>query len=306
MKRPPRSPRAAWATLLPTAGAALLLAFLPQWPEIAFGERSAGVGLLVLLILVGVAGAVHRPRLGGATLGLGAVVLPTALVLGGAFAAACLAACAVLTSELLHRSVRGSAAVQLPERRHPLRLLETTGRAALAAAGCGIAWWAFADRGLAAASLAGLATYLLLWIALEAADRALRGLDLRRYLRQILLPPVLDAAAWIAGTAVAAAGRDSSWAVAGVLLAAIGLLSLEAARNALLTDLSLQRVDDLEKVRRAADGMIGGGREMASVAAQIFTQCRDVLPAHWLHLELLAPGAERKSWWSGPRVPISE
>jgi diguanylate cyclase (GGDEF)-like protein len=124
--------------------------------------------------------------------------------------------------------------------------------------------------------------------------------------RQIVLPPVLDAAAWGAGTAIAAAGRDSSWTAAGVLLAAFGLLALEAARNALLTDLSQHRVEDLERVRRAADGMIGGGREMAAVAAQIFTQCRDVLRAHWLHLELLAPGAERKSWWSGPRVPIAE
>src|SRR6185369_13855434 len=172
MKRS-RSPRDLWASLLPTAGAVLALTIVAQFPALAFGPGQTGPGLLLVLVLASAAAACHRPPLGGATLGLGAVVLPAALLLAGAVPTACLAAAAFLVAELLHRLARRSPAVQLPERRRLLRSLESTGRAALASLGAGVAWAlasrrlpAGAPRALVAAAAWGLAAYLLLWIGL--------------------------------------------------------------------------------------------------------------------------------------------
>src|SRR4051794_17872536 len=120
MKRS-RSPRDVWASLLPIAGAALALSAATWLPALAAGGRSAS-GLLVVAVLAAAAAAGHRP-LGGATLGLGAMALPAALVLASPVSAASLGAAAFLVAELVHRLVRVNAAIQLPERRRPLRSL---------------------------------------------------------------------------------------------------------------------------------------------------------------------------------------
>jgi len=88
VKQRVRTSRDTWASLLPTAGAVLALAIAVSRPS-AGGLTSPG--LLVVMALAGAAAACHRP-LFGATLGLGAVVLPVALDLSGAVPAACLAA----------------------------------------------------------------------------------------------------------------------------------------------------------------------------------------------------------------------
>ncbi|HEV7518353.1 MAG TPA: hypothetical protein VGR07_18810, partial [Thermoanaerobaculia bacterium] len=106
MKRSASSRRDLWASLLPTAGTALALVAAARFPAVAFGPAPAGAGLLLVLVLAGTAAACHRPPLGGSTLGLGAVVLPSAILLAGSVPAACLAAAAFLTAELLHRLVR--------------------------------------------------------------------------------------------------------------------------------------------------------------------------------------------------------
>src|SRR6478752_4219779 len=140
MKRS-RSPRDVWASLLPTAGAALALSAASGVPSLAVGSR-ASAGLLMLALLA----------------------LPAALVLSCPLSAASLGAAAFLIAELVHRRVRGSSAVQLPERRHPLRLLETSGRVGLAALAAGGLWVYLAARrpamDLPALGLAAGAVYL--------------------------------------------------------------------------------------------------------------------------------------------------
>ena len=74
-----------WASLLPIAVAGILLALAPRLPWLApLGQPSPG--LLLQLLAAGVAGASHRP-LKGETLGLGTMVLPSALLLSSAAAA---------------------------------------------------------------------------------------------------------------------------------------------------------------------------------------------------------------------------
>ncbi|HTQ81446.1 MAG TPA: GGDEF domain-containing protein, partial [Thermoanaerobaculia bacterium] len=317
------SPRDLWASLLPTAGAVLALVVAAQFPAVAFSAGAPGAGLLLVLVLAGAAAACHRPPLGGATLGLGAVVLPSALLLSGAVPAACLAGAAFLVAELLHRLVRRNSAVQLPERRRLVRSLESTGRATLAALGAGLAWAVAARRlaggaatvpvgpigsstsgevaALLSASAWGLAAYLILWISLEAADRKIRRPDRPLLPGPLLLPPLLDAAAWALGTAVARAGQTAGWAVGGFLLGGAGALALEAFRNALLSEVSEERIEDLERVRKAAEKVRGTGQEIAAVIQQIRDECGNVVPFHWFQFELLSPGAPTKSWFSGAR-----
>jgi len=317
MKRP-RTPRDLWASLLPIAGAALALAAAALFPLTrppGLPGASAGSGLFLLLILTATAAACHRPRLGGATLGLGTVVLPAAVVLSGPLAAALLAATAFLGAELLQRGVRAHPAVQLPERRRFLRSLESTGRAALAVLAAGFAWSLLAPpapigptaRPLALAAAAAWAVYSALWIGLEVADRRIRRPDLAIPWPGLLLPLALDTAGWLLGAAIfALAAGAANWAAGGLLLGALGVLALEAARNALLHEIAERRIDDLERVRRAGATLIEAGQEMAAVAEQIRTEVRDVLPFHWFQFELMAPGTPAKSWWAGPSGALAE
>jgi diguanylate cyclase (GGDEF)-like protein len=314
MKRSSSSRRDLWASLLPTAGAALALVAAARFPALAFAPQPAGAGLLLLLVLAGAAAAFHRPPLGGATLGLGAVVLPSALLLAGAVPSACLAAAAFLTAELLHRLARHSSVAQLPERRRLLRSLESTGRAALAGLGAGLAWALAAHRlppetgparALSVAAAWGLAAYLVLWIGLEAADRKVRRPDRPLLPRPLFLPPVLDTAGWVLGTAAALAGQAAGWGVGGLLLAGFAALALEAARNALLSEVSEERIEDLERVRKAAEKVLGTGQEIAAVIEQIRDECGNVVPFHWFQFELPTSGGGPKSWYSGRRGELA-
>jgi diguanylate cyclase (GGDEF)-like protein len=316
------SRRDLWASLLPTAGAAVALLVAGRFPEVAFSPAPSGAWLLLALVFSSAAAAWHRPPLGGATLGLGAVVLPAAFLLSGAVPTACLAAAAFLAAELLHRLARRNPAVQLPERRRILRSLESTGRAALATLGAGIAW-GLTVRRLAAvaaggsgdavdpahalflASAWGLAAYLVLWIGLEAADRKIRRPDRPLLPGPLVLPPLLDAGAWVLGTAAARAGQTAGWGVGGLLLAGFAALAVEAARNALHSEVSDDRIEDLERVRKAAEKVLGTGQEIAAVVEQIRDECGNVVPFHWFQFELLAPGNPTKSWYSDRRGELS-
>jgi len=306
MKRS-RSPRDVWASLLPTAGAALALAAAAWVPILARGGTPAP-WLLVVTVLAAAAAAVHRP-LGNATLGLGAVALPTVLALASPVFAAALAAAAFLVAELVLRLVRADPDLELAERRRLLRSLESSGRVALAALAAGAVWSELALRrpavGLPGRGLAAAAAYLVLFAALEIADRKVRRPDVALELARIVPPLALDAIGWAVGTAVALAGLAAGWRTGGLLLAAFGALAAEAARNDVLLVLSRERAADLERVGRVAETMVGSGRETAALAEQIRKECSDVLRFQWFQFELLAPGRPHQSWWAGAKGPLA-
>src|SRR5260370_655350 len=141
-----RTSRDLWATLLPTLGALLALGIASR--VAALGDLEAlggsygqlgGAWWLAGLLAAGVAAAFHRP-FGATTLGLGTAIVAPAILLFGVVPAAGLAAGCLLLAELAWRSVRGSGAEPLPERRRLLGAIEAAGRTALAALAAGIAW----------------------------------------------------------------------------------------------------------------------------------------------------------------------
>ncbi len=91
----------------------------------------------------------------------------------------------------------------------------------------------------------------------------------------------------------------------GLLLAGFAALAVEAARNALHSEVSDDRIEDLERVRKAAEKVLGTGQEIAAVVEQIRDECGNVVPFHWFQFELLAPGNPVKSWYSDRRGELA-
>jgi diguanylate cyclase (GGDEF)-like protein len=306
MRRAPAS-RDFWASLLPVGGATVALSIAWLWPTLAGRPGPVLSWALLPLLLAAAVAACHRP-FGVATLGLGAAALAPALVLAGPPAAALVAAGGVLAAELALRLVRRSGSVPLPERRGLLRGLEAAGRAALAALAAGGAWELTAGPRLSARTAAAALAYGLAWLALDVAERKLRRPEQDLNPAALLLPPLPDLAAWAAGGAVVAVARApaAGWRPAGLLLGALALAALEAARNGVLLDKARRRNHDLERLRRAGRRMISPAREMAAVAARVHTECGRVVPFHWFQFEALASGHELRSWWAGPDRSLHE
>jgi diguanylate cyclase (GGDEF)-like protein len=308
MKRS-RSPRDLWASLLPTLGALLALAVAARMPALEPAEVMPP-GLLLALILAGAAAACHRPFRSISTVGLGTLVLPLAFEGAGGVPAAGLAASSFLAAELLLRLVRRTTVYGVPDRRSLVRSLESAGRGVLASLAAAVAWVVFPpETSLATiAATAGL-TYLVFWVGLEVADSKIRRPEQPVVGRwKTLLPPMaLDAFGWTAGSVLVATGRTAGWTLAGLLVAAFGVLALEAARNRVLHERSHHRAYDLERLRRAGKRVVNKGeREIVDVADRIKVECGRVVSFFWFQFELLAPGSEFKSWWAGPKGAESD
>ena len=303
-----RSPRDLWASLLPILGTALALLIASRIHALE-ADGPLSTWLLFVLIATGAVAACHRPFVAVSTVGLGTAVLPAVLLLTGAVPAAGLAAAAVLVSDLSLRFVRRRAVYSRPDRRSLLRTLESAGRAVLATLGAAGVWaWLLAGHGLLLTVSSTAALYLALWIGLEIADSKIRRPDLPPRWRTLLPPFVLDAFGWAAGGAVAAVGMTGNWTLAGGLLAGYAVLSLEAGRNRVQYEQSHHRTRDLEKLRRAAQRMVGHSeRELVEVIDRIRLECSKVVQASfWFQFEILIPGGELKSWWSGPQGGLQE
>jgi diguanylate cyclase (GGDEF)-like protein len=309
-----RPPRDLWASLVPIAWAALVLAAAYQFPTLAPVEPLPA-GLLLALALAGAAGACHRPAAGSATLGLGAAALPAALLLGaGAAPVALLAAAVFLIAELTLRLGRRLAAIQPPERRgfwpRSLEAASRTALATLAAGGAWVFWTGLAGRSVGGALTAAVAGYLLVAIGLEIADRKIRRPEqpLRfDNILFILFPLGVDVGGWVIGSVLGLAGRATGRPLAAALLVAFAALMIEAVRNGLLLEKTQNRARDLERLRRAGQRMSTPAEEMASIADRIRIECARVIPTvHWFQFEALAPGSEFKSWWWGPRSEALE
>ena len=301
MKRT-RSPRDLWASLLPIAGGVVALAAAYRAPALA-PSAPMPAALLVILLLAGAVLCCYRPAVGSTTLGLGAMILPAALRLSGAAPAALLAASAVLIAELSLRIVRRIGAFPPPERRDLLpRILEITGRAALASLAAGCAWVWLLERWEAPAILAAAAeAYFLVWIGLEVADRKIRRPEAPLRWSQIFLPLSVDVGGWLAGGALLFVGDRAGWPLAAFLILCFAGLAVEATRHGLLREKAQNRAHDLETLRRAGQRMSTPTEEMTALADRIRIECSRVVPSFsWFQFEVLTPGSEFQSWWWGP------
>lgn len=314
VRRRPRSPRGGQrelvATLVPVGGALLALLLLARWgaaiPGFVAPEEASGWSAWLLLTLACLLCLLHRP-FSSSSLGLGALVVPVALLeLGGAGAGAMVVAAALL-ADLIRRKLRKHSPIIGPERRRLVRSLENAGALTLAVLSAAVAGaLALPSEAEEADPLRRLvvagAVYGLTLLVVQAADKKLRRPHQSVPWRALLTPQLFDLPAWVTGVAVALVVQAMGWTVAAWLLAAFALLSLEVARHALRHGISEQRIGDLERLSRASRRIAGDGREqgLVSVAERIRIECTNVIHFQWFQFELLQRDSQYSSWWAGP------
>lgn len=262
--------------------------------------RAGGPWLGALLFVLATLAARFRP-LAGASLGLGAMVLPIALARLGGLAAVGLASAAALAAKLLDRQlahrVREPSGVESSPVAGWLDLaavpVAVTG-AMLASAGHA------APRAVDASGALGALAYLGAGLGASCALRALawrvRPQDASRPLDRGLVSVVLDGGAWWLGAVLAA----TPWARAWPPLLVISLLAAEAAR----LDHARRRVavqaEELERLQQANHRILSETSGMAGIAAQFLIECENVLPVDTFQLEVFDPtSGKRRSFTAG-------
>jgi len=313
---PPRS------AAVPLALAALAAAALAaaSVPAARAGESPVGeLGLWLALAGLGAAAAFHRP-FGQRGMAAGAAALPLSVALAGPAAAGWTAAAVVVVSEVARGLVGRRWPVGPPNRLRPMASFGTAGRAVLAGLAGAYASWLVAGGGGSAflAAAAGAAALLAVSLGLRAGERSLRvrsgepGPRGRLLWRRRRPSPreagghLGEAAAWLAGAALAAVAAAAGPLLAVGLLGALATLALEAARQAARRAAADERLGDMHWVRSAGQRMVGGLPELEAAVDRIREECTNVVPALWFQLDLVAPGEAPRSWWAGEDGRLGE
>jgi len=300
--------------LLPGAGVLAALVVVSNSanlaPEGLLPHPAERVGWCLIAALA----ALHRPLpgagLGGATLGLGCLMLPAALARFGTVAAALMAGLAFLLAEIGRGFAgrRTAATTGSSPWESLARAMLLTAGVLAAGAVATTRWFAFMPftwrvLGPLAVYALGLALLTLAVAQLRriAAGRTAAGRT--RVLRSAgadLLLLSLDAAGWTIGTLLLDAAEDVGGGRIWPLAVALALLAAEAARNAALRGAAALRVADLERMQHAHQRILGEISGMGGIAQQILIECANVLPVQWFQFELPRPGGESRSWSAGP------
>lgn len=235
----------------------------------------------------------HGPR--GGTLGLGALILPAALVDLGAVPAALVAGAAAFAAGTgRDLAARRGLGVRLAA--GALTRLEEAVRVAGAAlaAGAVAARWVEPAPTLGTQALAPAGAYVAV-LGLLGGVASLR-------------PLLLDAAGWLVGTLFFDVAVAGGWSRAGALMAIVALACAEAARAAFLRGDAVLRLAGYERLQHAHRRILAETSSMSEIAQQILTECRNVLPVEHFQFELLTPppGQQAVSWSAGPDGALYE
>lgn len=322
------------ATLLPLAATLALLLAAALSSALAPHGHWGRPWIFLAHLLAAAAAATYRPsetiatgeRITGA-LGLGTVVLPSAILLLGVVPATWVAFGAVFLSCLFRACAQVGASGDFSlaacwnrVRRSLRQWCEVASARAMATLASGGLWlWLTAELGadeiadggpgsttfaLIAPLLAALALYLAVALGVPWLALRLRRPDLRPPWLPKLFLLIPDGAGWLVGLLVAVATGDDPWLAIG-LLASFAALALEASRHALRRASAQRHIDDLEAVGQASKRMIESPHQLTSLVNRIRAECRRVLAAPWFQFELLSREGSR-SWFAGPDGVLHE
>lgn len=265
--------------------------------------------LLGALLVVGIAMGMFRPQ---RSLSLGAAVLAPTTLYFGPVVSGVLAGCLRVAQMLGRPPVEKSRA----RRRARLAvgdLLTSALKVAIAGLAASVMWFFLAVRpesqswggsGVAWAAAAGTAQAALVaaigWVAGWSGVRGEKGLR--------LLDPrlLLDAVGWTLGGVLVAVFATSGSTVGLVMLAAVVLLVAELTRNERKLVQRERQIVTLSEMSAVGHRMGEHQPELERVAEQIIGECRKLVPAQWLQLEVVDRDVERVSWQAGPDGAVEE
>ncbi|MEM8960405.1 MAG: diguanylate cyclase [Acidobacteriota bacterium] len=284
--------RLAW--FLPTA----LLAVAVLWPSPLAPIGLLGNSLVFLLsVVLATLAALHRP-LGGATLGLGAVLLPAVVIRLGPVPAALVATLAVVSTDTLRATIRRHLGAPLRVRRPTDLVLGDAaglGLATLIAAGL---WQQldFATTGwmLIVPPLAYGLSFGFGWLLLDRLRGSVRATDGAG----AFAPLAIDLLGWGIGLVLVALSLPLAPAALWWLSGLTALLAAEAARAALRAEVAADRLDELHRLTSAHRRILQETSGAGAIAAQVLEECLNVLPVHTFQLQLLSADGT-KSWTAG-------
>ncbi len=296
----------------PVVVAVLVLATAPTWEQRLSTPSPEQMYPLFVLSALGVLLALYVPK-GRHTLCLGTLVLPPAIWFFGISWAAWLGAGVYLAREIMRRLLYGEPL----QRARTIRLLPTVAdasRIALATLAGGAVWIrgasdspALSDLGrFSRWGLLGLLVYALVLLILQAtAEKYLRRSE-RWWAPEAASSLGLDASGWILGAVTVRSVVELGWPETLLLVTAMALLAMEAARNVHLRQRAVARVSELWDVTRAGHRIIFRDPDLAGIARQVLDECRNVLPFHWFQFELLSGDSTTETWSAGPDGQIEE
>ena len=308
MKRIFQTPETAFPlalSLFLLAAVGFMVTLLPG--DVARAESSGW--LLAALLVVGIAMGMFRPQLG---LSLGAGVLALTTLYFGPIVGGVLAGC-LRAAQLL-----GRPTVERGRSRQRVRLeigglLASVLKVAIAGLAASSVWFfvaVLADTriwgasSIAWAAAAGLVQALLLgaigWVAGWAGVQSEMG---GRLFEPRLL---LDVAGWTLGGMLVVVFATSGSTIGLVILAAVVLLVMELTRNELTLARRARQIEMLTEMTAVGHRMGGSQPELARVAEQIIGECRKLMPAQWVQLEIVDRDVERVSWQAGPDGVVEE
>ncbi len=288
----------------PVLAMSLLLMLAPWWGAGGAVSTPPAVWVLALLALTGAGAGTYLPY-GAGSLGLGAAVLPPALLHLPPLTAGLFAGAVLLLREGGRRLLLPGELPRL-QRTSATRMAAAAGRLALAGLAAGlVAGSAGLTPGTPLWHLAAGGTYLACLAGL-IASAAVWGPPPPRPLAVLVPRLALDGTGWLLGAAAAAAAAAVGWFAGLLPLVGVAVLAAELSRNAHRRRLAVARIRDLHEVSLAGQRIGEGSGDLKAVAGQVFAECRRVLPFGWFQFELHDEDGQVRSWRAMEQGGIEE
>jgi diguanylate cyclase (GGDEF)-like protein len=299
-------------TAFPLALSLVLLAsvgFVATLLPDGVGRAESNGTLLALLIVVGILLALYRPQSGLST---GAAVLAPVTLYFGPIIGGLLAGL-LRVAQFLGRPPVDRSGVRKRSYIKPGALLTSSLKVALAGLAACTVWYLLAiapetllpgGASIWWALVAGLVQALLLGVIGSLAGWA--GVESEMQVRVLEPRHLLDVVGWVLGGILVAVFSTSGARIGLVTLGALLLLVAELTRTELKLARRDRQISRLSEMSAASHRMSTPQPELVRVAEQILTECRTLVPAQFLQLEIVDRGVDRVSWRVGPDEVFEE
>jgi diguanylate cyclase (GGDEF)-like protein len=154
--------------------------------------------------------------------------------------------------------------------------------------------------------LAAFAIYSVTLLLLHGIEMGDLGVVGKSFPTDVARSSSGDLLGWVAGGLLVRVILAAGWVEILILAVGAAALGAEAARNLYLRQRAVTRATELWEVTKAGHRIIFRGPDVASMAAHVLEECRNVVSFHWFQFELLKGADQGKSWCAGPEGQLQE